>query len=388
MKKLIIVLVLFVVNLSLFAQDLPDFRIYESRDEAHQFPYYDIIEYDRSTIDTAMSRLFENHRKNLNDWSDYHGSINYSITKIVPVDGGFKYYFERDLIYYVGELDKQNGKQYTLYTWSFGYTGKEGSYFAVFYYYKTNGRITCRYLIDGHVSRSVLWGEFVCIEDSNRTTALVGWLDGGGELIIPKELGITYIDIDRAAIIDLDPTAFRNQNITSVVIPSTVRGIREGTFSNNKITSITVPSLLRNDCRRAFTGNPIESITITAQQIVWPERQGPRGGAEPQTFFEDYLDEFFYKNSAPGTYTWDGSNWSFEKAEIPGDFFGKDSKRSPGLYTWEDGGWSYQSGSRYIADYDYYFGDYRADGPLYRSLPEPGVYKWENNTWVYHKHGE
>jgi hypothetical protein len=80
-------------------------------------------------------------------------------------------------------------------------------------------------------------------------------------------------------------------------------------------------------------GNPVKTITIIAQQIVWPEQQVPRRGAEPQTVFKDYLDEFFYKNSVPGTYTWDGSNWSFETTEIPGDFFGKDSKRSPGLYT-------------------------------------------------------
>lgn len=373
MKKIIIALVLVTVGLRAFAQNLPDFVRYESRNEAYVFPrggLQDVIQYDRTTIDTAMHRLMENFRKaGRVGYSDPdHPSVVREIRWYVEVwHEGFRRDFENSFRPIVEEFDKRNGRQYTLYSWEFRYAGN-GPYKTVFYYYKTNGRIRINFLIDKIEFLGVVEGLPISrINEAGYSTILGRALFDNGDLDLSWSSGYYEIDSD----------AFRDNNIPNVILNSYAIGIGERAFVNSNITSVTVPELLRHQCREAFTGNPIKNITIIPQELVWPRGFEPRGGAEPETYFKDYLDEFFYRVSNGGTYTWDGSRWSFKETEIPGDFFGKDSNRSPGLYTWENGGWSYEPRPPHFGSTVLSY--------LRDDLPAPGIYKWENNTWVFHQ---
>jgi hypothetical protein len=301
-----------------------------------------------------------------------HPSANLAIDWYIEVRReGSKKNFENSLLPIVEEFDKQNGRQYTLYSWDFTYAGS-GHYKTVFYYYKTNGRIRIKFLID-KIESLIAWGGEIIVRtnesDYYSYYAILGRAlnSDNGDLDLSWLRGYYMIAFD----------AFRNNNIPNVILDSYAIGIKEGAFANSNITSVTAPSLLNSQCRKAFTGNPIKNITIIPQELIWPSGFEPRGGGEPEAYFEDYLDEFFYRTRDGGTYTWDGSKWSFKKTEIPGDFFGKNSNRSPGLYTWENGGWSYKPRPPHFGStvLSYFYDD----------LPAPGIYKWENNTWVFYQ---
>ena len=56
--------------------------------------------------------------------------------------------------------------------------------------------------------------------------------------------------------------AFRNKQLTSVSLPSTLRGIGPNAFSNNQITSVTIPNSVRDIHENSFINNPLTSVII------------------------------------------------------------------------------------------------------------------------------
>lgn len=360
----------------LLAYDLSifDYHAYESNNEPREFSYSvkDVIQYDRNTIDAAMSRLLDNVVKAFNDRSDARPMVTYKIAEPnTRPNAGVS--FEEAVPFFAEQLDQQGGKQYTLYYWFTSLNDRPDEiYHVVFYYYKENGRIRHKYLLGKYVLRDVFIDTIYEIREpatrfgSGTRTAVVRGMVYEGEPHIEKEFNGHPV----TAIAD---NAFRDKNVGSITIPSSVRSIGENAFLNSNITNVTVYQFLLHACRKAFKGNPVKTITIIPQVRIWTRNHEPRGGSENYGF-TDYLDEFFCNSYSPGTYTWDGQKWAYVAMEIPGDFFEWDSRgyseRRPGIYTWENGGWSYQPESQ----------DPGRDG----ELPAYGVYKWENNTWVHY----
>jgi hypothetical protein len=62
--------------------------------------------------------------------------------------------------------------------------------------------------------------------------------------------------------------AFKNKNLTSVVIPNTVSFIGDETFSQNQLSAVTIPQTVEYIGDNAFSSNRLATITIPGNVIV------------------------------------------------------------------------------------------------------------------------
>lgn len=93
-------------------------------------------------------------------------------------------------------------------------------------------------------------------------------IDGSDNAIIidykascPKDLIIpSYIDGHK--VVSIYDYAFNSSNITSVVLPETVKSIGSRSFANNKISSVYLPSSIETISSNAFLNNRISSINF------------------------------------------------------------------------------------------------------------------------------
>jgi TolB-like protein len=100
--------------------------------------------------------------------------------------------------------------------------------------------------------------------------------------------------------------AFANNKLTSVTIGNSVTSIGasafiSGAFANNKLTSVTIGNSVTSIGSNAFNDNPLTSVTIPAN-VSLSNFSFPNG-------FVDYYDK---NGKKAGTYTYDGSRWSYK----------------------------------------------------------------------------
>ena len=106
--------------------------------------------------------------------------------------------------------------------------------------------------------------------------------------------------------------AFHDNRLTSVNIPDSITYIGCSAFPRNQLTSVTIPNSVTSIGAIAFAENPITSITIGAnvELIIvaeWLDTTMLRPYPFPHNF------HVFYNNNGrrAGTYTWNGTTWSF-----------------------------------------------------------------------------
>ena len=98
--------------------------------------------------------------------------------------------------------------------------------------------------------------------------------------------------------------AFANNRLTSVVIPDSVTYIGMWAFGGNQLTSVDIPWSVTYIGPGAFANNPLTSITIPSGVYI---ADGWSMGAHGVSFLA-----FYEANGRQGgTYTFDGSAWSF-----------------------------------------------------------------------------
>ena len=87
------------------------------------------------------------------------------------------------------------------------------------------------------------------------TGTITSYTGDGGDIIIPAIIG-------ERPVTNIGYRAFQGRNLTSVVIPNTVREIRQHAFASNQLTSVTIPHGVTWIATRAFYGNQLGSVII------------------------------------------------------------------------------------------------------------------------------
>ena len=142
--------------------------------------------------------------------------------------------------------------------------------------------------------------------DGGRGVVISGYLGNNWHVRIPPTIrGIPVVGIGNA---------FTGRNLISVTIPNSVTTIGNSAFIGNQLTSITIPNSVTTIMPHAFYRNQLTSITIGANVRMYQRRSqfypfmGPRYDSPfDNNFHGAYIDN----GSRAGTYTWNGTTWSF-----------------------------------------------------------------------------
>ena len=104
-------------------------------------------------------------------------------------------------------------------------------------------------------------------------------------------------------------SAFARNQLTSVNIGNNVTYIGNGAFQNNQLTSVTIPNSVTFIDILAFSRNQLTSITIGANVDLRTEWRSHQVTLFP---FDNNFHVFYNRNGRrAGTYTWNGTAWSF-----------------------------------------------------------------------------
>jgi len=98
--------------------------------------------------------------------------------------------------------------------------------------------------------------DFVYIENNKKIT-ITGYTGESKDIVIPKK-------INRHPVTILEDEAFAFKQLTSVVIPNTVKIIGNNTFHGNKLTELKIPRSVIYIGKYAFSWNQLTSINIPA----------------------------------------------------------------------------------------------------------------------------
>jgi hypothetical protein len=80
-------------------------------------------------------------------------------------------------------------------------------------------------------------------------------------IVIPEK-------IDNIPVLTIGENAFRNKQITNIIIPDTVKEIRASAFRTNKITNITIPLSVQTIGYAAFADNPLIKVEKSNNIVV------------------------------------------------------------------------------------------------------------------------
>jgi len=177
-------------------------------------------------------------------------------------------------------------------------------------------------------------GDFIYSEDSSAIT-IIGYTGSGGNVNIPAEIKgkpvtaigesafynnkLTVVTIPTSVtsigksafeknqltsvaignnVTYIGEYAFQSNQLTSVTIGESVTYIGESAFESNQLTSVTIPNSVTEIVRRAFYNNPVTSVTIGANVTIGY-----------MTFPGYFQADYDYEGKAAGTYTREsGSN--------------------------------------------------------------------------------
>jgi len=108
---------------------------------------------------------------------------------------------------------------------------------------------------------SSTWGDYTyTINSDGVSVTLDGYNGSGGDLVIPETIDISSVDY---SVTIINGSMSPSNNVTSVVIPSSVESIGGGAFSGaTNLTSVTLNEGLITITDAAFSSSSITSITI------------------------------------------------------------------------------------------------------------------------------
>lgn len=113
--------------------------------------------------------------------------------------------------------------------------------------------------------------------------------------------------INKRPITKISDDAFKNKQLTSVIIPEGITSIGENAFSNNQLSSILIPSSLIYIGKEAFINNQFSKIRINSNLKM---------NYYTPVFTKEF-DFYYLSNGArAGTYILSGEKWNLEKDEI------------------------------------------------------------------------
>jgi len=102
--------------------------------------------------------------------------------------------------------------------------------------------------------------------------------------------------------------AFRNNNLTEVVLPETLKRIDRLAFDGNNITSVVIPDSVTTIETSAFTG--LEKITVGSNLNFHTHPQGNESQLNNSINGNNaFRDAYVADGGGAGTYTWNGSTW-------------------------------------------------------------------------------
>lgn len=107
-------------------------------------------------------------------------------------------------------------------------------------------------------------GDFEYYIIGESSCAVSGYLGSSLDVTIPGQL-------DGYNVTDIDMNVFKDDGITSVVIPDTVRTIGSFAFYGNKLSSVALPSSLTYIGVNAFGENTVDSVTMTEFTLPEPK---------------------------------------------------------------------------------------------------------------------
>ena len=134
----------------------------------------------------------------------------------------------------------------------------------------------------------------------------------------------------------IEHSAFRNNQLTSVTIPNSVTTIEPSVFRNNQLTSVTIPSSVTSIWHEAFYNNQLTSVTIPSSVT----------NIEEGAFYNNQLTSITIGANldlvAVSGYGFSGSFFYRRTATFSNNFvvFYNNNGRRAGTYTWDGRTWT------------------------------------------------
>jgi uncharacterized protein YjdB len=134
----------------------------------------------------------------------------------------------------------------------------------------------------------------------------------GIDLVIPGE-------IDGILVTSIESNAFQNKTFTSVSLPQTLRQIGSYAFRNSGLTSMEIPMTGQAPASFELASDALKGNPIT--RLVFHQRTAVRRldystlGDHTSSFKAEFSPNSNSYTASPGTYTYDGTDWTYEPFE-------------------------------------------------------------------------
>nr|WP_289039302.1 leucine-rich repeat domain-containing protein [uncultured Allobacillus sp.] len=99
-------------------------------------------------------------------------------------------------------------------------------------------------------------------------------------------------EIEGIKVISIEGSAFKNSNLTSVKIPSTVQSIRHMAFANNHLKYVEIPSSVEYVGEKAFENNELKRVKVHSLKTEFDEGVFDKNKELEEVEYDDY-EPFF-----------------------------------------------------------------------------------------------